>query len=86
MAKQVKMMVLEGCPHCAHAFELMKELKLENPQYADIDVEIIDERRDEGKIQGYDFWYVPAFFVNGVEIFEGVPTKNKIEDVFMRAI
>ena len=86
MAKQVKMMVLDGCPHCRHAFELMDELRLEHPEYRDISVEVIEEEREAEKTQGYDYWYVPTFFVYGVKLHEGVPTKSKIERVFRQAL
>ena len=43
MARHVKMMVLDGCPHCRHAFELMDELKKEHPEYiVDMDIKPVD--------------------------------------------
>ena len=72
MARHVKMMVLDGCPHCRHAVELMDEL--------------IEENREAGKTQGYDYWYVPTFFVDDVKVHEGVPTKDKVERVFTEAL
>ena len=86
MARHVKMMVLDGCPHCRHAFELMDELKKEHPEYNQVDVEVIEENREAGKTQGYDYWYVPTLFVDDVKVHEGVPTKDKVERVFTEAL
>lgn len=86
MPKHVKMMVLDGCPHCRRAFELMDELKKEHPEYNQVDVEVIEENREAGKRQGYDYWYVPTFFVDDAKIHEGVPTRDKVRRVFTEAL
>lgn len=86
MAKAVKMMVLDGCPHCRNAFRMIEELKQEHPEYQNVDIEVIEEQREEEKTRGYDYWYVPTFFVDDVKIHEGVPTKDKVEAAFKEAI
>lgn len=86
MAKAAKMMVLDGCPHCRNAFRMMEELKKEHPKYQSVDIEVIEEQREEEKTRGYDYWYVPTFFVDDVKIHEGVPTKDKVEAVFKAAL
>lgn len=86
MAKAVKMMVLDGCPHCRNAFRMMEELKKEHSEYQSVDIEVIEEQREEEKTRGYDYWYVPTFFVDDVKIHEGVPTKDKVEAVFKAAL
>ena len=84
--KHVKMMVLEHCPHCQKAFEYINELKRENILYQNIEIEVIDEIKDEEKTRGYDYWYVPTFYVNNQKIHEGVPTKESICAVLEEAI
>ncbi len=84
--KHVKMMVLEHCPHCRKAFAYIDELKSEYPKYQNVQIEVIDEVKEEEKTQGYDYWYVPTFFVNDVKIHEGVPTKEAIQSVLEEAI
>lgn len=86
MAKAVKMMVLDGCPHCRNAFRMLDELKQEHPEYQSVNIEVIEEQREEEKTKGYDYWYVPTFFVNEVKMHEGVPTKDKVEAVLKEAI
>jgi glutaredoxin len=41
--KQVIMFVTEWCPYCNKALVWMENIKKQNPQYADIEVKIIDE-------------------------------------------
>lgn len=84
--KHVKMMVLENCPHCQKAFELIQELQDEHRQYRNIEIEVIDEKKEEEKTKGYDYWYVPTFFVNNQKVHEGVPTKEKLQAVLEEAI
>ena len=86
MAKPVKMMMLDTCPHCKRAFELIDELKKEHPEYNQVEIETIEERREPEKTERYDYWYVPTFFVGGKKVHEGVPSKDKIEQVFIEAL
>lgn len=86
MAKHVKMMVLDGCPHCKRAFAMMEELKQKHPEYASVSIEVIEENREQEKTEGYDYWYVPTFFVEDVKIHEGVPSMEKVEAVFQAAL
>lgn len=84
--KHVKMMVLDGCPHCKKAFSFIEELKQEYPEYRDIEMEVIEEQKEEEKTKGYEYWYVPTFFVNDEKLHEGVPSKEKIQAVLEAAI
>ena len=84
--KHVKMMVLEHCPYCKKAFKYIDELKKENFLYQNIEIEVIDEQKEEEKTLGYDYYYVPTFFVNDQKIHEGVPTKESIQAVLEEAI
>ncbi|HAS91262.1 MAG TPA: thioredoxin family protein [Clostridiales bacterium] len=84
--KKVKVFYMEGCPHCRKAFRILDELKANNPEYSDIDVEYIDENKDVKAANAHDYYYVPTFFVDGVKLHEGVPTEEKIERVLIEAI
>lgn len=57
-----------------------------NSEYANIDMEYIDENKDVQAANAHDYYYVPTFYVDGVKVHEGVPTKEKIERVLMEAI
>ena len=86
MAKEVKMMILDTCPYCKQAFRMMDELKAKHPEYQNVEIEVIEEQKQPEKIQGYDYWYVPTFFVDGKKIMEGVPTIEQVEQVFIEAL
>lgn len=86
MQKEVKMMVLDTCPYCKQAFHMMEELKKRHPEYENVKIEVIEENREPEKIKGYDYWYVPTFFVGGEKIMEGVPSVEKVELVFQEAL
>ena len=84
--KKVLMMIQETCPHCQNAFRLMEALKKENPEYAAVEVEIVDENREKAFADSLDYWYVPTYFVAGEKIHEGVPTKEKVRAVYEKAL
>lgn len=86
MAKEVKMMILETCPYCQQAFQMIEELIKQHPEYARVKIDVIEESKEPEKIQGYHYWYVPTFFVDGVKIMEGVPTISQVEAVFLTAL
>lgn len=86
MAKPVKMMMLDTCPYCRQAFQMLDELKRNNPEYRKVDIEVIEEEREPEKTKGYDYWYVPTFFVDDRKIMEGVPTMELVEKVLREAL
>lgn len=83
--KKIKVFYMEGCPHCRKAFNIIDELKA-NPKYSNIDIEYIDENKEVKIASAHDYYYVPTFYVDGVKLHEGVPTEEKIENVFQEAI
>ncbi len=77
---------MEGCPHCRRAFKILDELKANNPEYAKIHMEYIDENKDVKAANAHDYYYVPTFYMDEVKLHEGVPTVEKIERVLKEAI
>ncbi len=86
MAGHVKMMMLDTCPHCRRAFEMMDELKCEYPEFCDVEIEVIEETKEPEKTEGYEYWYVPTFFVENVKVHEGVPSVQAIENMYRKAL
>lgn len=83
--KPVLMFVTDWCPYCKKAFSLMEEVKKTNPQYTNVEVKIIDEELRPEIAKQYDYYYVPTYYVNGVKVHEGVPSKDIICKVFEEA-
>ena len=83
--KKVTMFYFPTCPYCAAALNWMAELKAENPDYAKVEVEMIDEKKNPAIADQFDYYYVPTFFIDGVKIHEGAATREIVEGVLRRA-
>ena len=46
---------------------------------------MVDEKKHPEIAEKYDYYYVPTFFVGGEKVHEGVPTKEAVEAVFIKA-
>ena len=79
------MFMTETCPHCKKAFTLMEEICGEHPEYKTVKIEKIDEKKEADYAAKFDYYYIPTFYVDGVKIHEGSPTKEAIEKVFSEA-
>ena len=64
----------------------MTELKVENPQYQALRIEMIDEQLHPEVTKIYSYYYVPTYYVDGVKVHEGVPTKEIVRSVFEKAL
>ena len=84
--KKVTMFYFPTCPYCAAALNWMAELKAENAEYAKVEVDRIDEKKNPAIADKYDYFYVPTFFIDGVKIHEGAATREIVEDVLRRAL
>lgn len=83
--KKILMFTMERCPYCVRARRWMEELAAENPGYAKLEIEIIDELEQPELADTYDYWYVPTYYVDGVKLHEGVPTKDIVRGVYLAA-
>lgn len=84
--KHVKLFHFESCPYCREAIRWMRELQQEHPELKQVQVEMIDEKLEPEKIAGYQYWYVPTFFVDDVKAHEGVASKEIVEQVLRSAL
>ena len=64
----------------------MAELRQEYPELAQVEVEEIDEKLTPEKTKGYDYRYVPTFFIDDRKVHEGVATKAIVEKVLRSAL
>lgn len=84
--KPVLMFITSWCPYCKRAYSMINDLKNTHPEFENIEVTIIDEERQPEIAKLYDYYYVPTFYVDGVKLYEGVPSKAIIKKVFEDAI
>ena len=84
--KEVKMFMFKSCPHCKKAILLMEEICREHPEHKAVKIEKIDEKKQANYAAKFDYFYVPTFYVGGVKMHEGTPTKEALEKVYADAM
>lgn len=84
--KNVLMFIQASCPYCKQALNWMEELKKENTNYSEVEINIIDELVEPRKANEFDYYYVPTYYVNEVKVHEGAATKEKVKAVFEKAL
>lgn len=83
--KPVTMFITEWCPYCKKALAWMEDIKKQNPEYADIEIKIIDEELHPDTAKQYTYYYVPTYYVDGVKVHEGAASKDIVIGVFEKA-
>ena len=68
--KKVTAFYLEGCPYCKQAREALKELSGEKAEYSSVNIDWVEENQHPEISNQYDYYHVPAMFVEGVKVYE----------------
>ena len=84
--KKITMFYQERCPFCKRAFQYIDELKQENPQLADIEIEAIEETKHPEIADKFDYYYVPTFYMDGIKVHEAGIFKNEMEELLKKAL
>ncbi len=84
--KDFKLFYLKNCPYCKRVFRYLEELRLENPQYAALELEMIDERKEADLANSFDYYYVPTFYYKDTKLFEGKMTKEDVQNVLQQVV
>lgn len=74
--KKLTLFHLTDCPYCHHARRALEELKQENPAYAAIEIEWIEERQQPDVAARYDYYYVPTLFDGAKKLYEAHPSER----------
>ncbi len=76
--KKITLIKMQGCPYCAQAFAAIKELKAEYPEFANIEVEIVDKHEDIDRAKDFadKYYYVPSMFIDGEKMYEASPGES----------
>lgn len=83
--KQLKMFHFEACPYCKAARGWLEEAFAQHPEYRNIPLTMIDEKKQPDVADQYDYYYVPTFFIEGEKVHEGAASYKIVEDVLRRA-
>jgi len=71
--KKLTWFYLPGCPYCAMADRALRELRAENPDYAAVELEAVDETADPARAARYDYYFTPTFFLGEEKLYEARP-------------
>lgn len=71
----------EHCPFCKRAFNYIEELKMENPEYRNIPIELVEETLQAELADTYDYYYVPTFYIDGKKMHEGGIYKDEVKKI-----
>ncbi len=83
--KELTVFYFPECPFCQQAFRWHEEIFREHPEYKEIPLRLVDEHREAALADSYDYWFVPAYFLDGEKLGEGVKKKAAVEAAFARA-
>ena len=84
--KSITYFYLKGCPFCKKADDLLKELLEENPQYKQLKIHYIEETENMEYCDLMDYFYVPCFYIDGVNRHEGKITKEALQKILDEAM
>lgn len=82
---KLTMFYLPLCPHCLLASRYLEQLRAEDPRFAEIEIERIDESRERALADSFDYWYVPCFYLGSEKLHEGHAEKGDIRRVLEAA-
>ena len=78
------MIVREGCPYCARAQEELERIRGEDRALAE--VEIVKVKDDSEDLpEKCEYFYAPAFFIDGKKIAEGAYEGEKLREILCSA-
>jgi len=90
--KEIELFYLKSCPYCRNAKRAIGELTEENPAYADIKIDWIEESEQPQIAQARDYYSVPTIFWGGEKLYEAHFThsyadiKSNIRSAFDRVL
>ena len=84
--KKIQLFILEHCPHCKKAQSIIAELLAEQSEFAGLSIQLVDEAKEAEYAGGFDYYYVPCFYVDGLKVHEGKVDKSVVSAVFEQAL
>ncbi len=67
---------LKGCPYCDKARRAAAELLEEDPRFAEIAQDWIEEREHPEIAEQYDYYYVPSVYAGETKLYECDPAED----------
>lgn len=83
---KLEVFILKRCPYCKSAMKHVIELMDDYPEFASLDIEWIDERKEKERANALDYYLVPTFYLNGEKLHEGGIGKDKIYEILRKTV
>lgn len=74
--KDLTLFHLENCPYCHNARRALQALTAENPAFAAVKIEWVEESREPARAEQYDYYYVPTVFAGSEKLYEAHPGES----------
>ena len=84
--KKLTVFHFASCPYCRDALRWVDELQQEHPELQQVEVERIDEKLEPERIKGYQYWFVPTFYLGNQKLHEGAATKQIVENILRQTL
>ena len=90
--KEIEIFYLASCPYCRSARKAVAELCEENPAYASLDLNWIEESEQPELAESRDYYSVPSLFCGDEKLYEAHFThsydviKESIRKAFERVL
>ena len=84
--KPVKLFYLKNCPFVTKVANATAKIKAAHPELATVGIELIEESEQPAVADGYDYYYVPTFYVDGVKVHEGGIYPDEVEAILRKAM
>ena len=82
---KVTMFILETCPYCIKARKINEKL-LKEEQFRDIEIELVDEKKQAALADTFDYYYVPSYYLGREKLHEGAAEEADVRAAFERAL
>jgi thioredoxin 1 len=83
---KIVMFKLSYCGYCRRALQLIEQAMENHPEYKCIEIEYVDEEREQKRARQHDYYYVPTFYIGSEKIHEGPVTDKDIDHILRRAL
>ena len=76
MNKKITAFYLNGCPYCRQARKALEDLINEDNKYSHVIIDWIEEENNPQISEKYNYYYVPAMFIDNDKLYEAQPGEN----------
>lgn len=83
--KKVEFFHLEFCPYCIAAQNHLDVL-LTDEKYRDIAIVKVNEVEEKQYADSKDYYYVPTFYYGDDKLFEGIMTKEDVQEMLDKVL